>query len=64
VPKLVVYGANDPQMSASDETATAVRIGAPPPRNVPGRHLTMIASPRQVAAALLAAWLGLEIRRP
>jgi pimeloyl-ACP methyl ester carboxylesterase len=52
VPKLVVYGANDPQMSASDETATAVRIGAPPPRTVPGRHLTMIASPRQVAAAL------------
>jgi pimeloyl-ACP methyl ester carboxylesterase len=52
VPKLVVYGADDPQMSASDEAATAVRIGAPPPRTVPGRHLTMIASPRQVAAAL------------
>jgi pimeloyl-ACP methyl ester carboxylesterase len=52
VPKLVVYGADDPQMSASDEGATAVRIGAPPPLTVPGRHLTMIASPRQVAAAL------------
>ena len=52
VPKLVVYGADDPQMSAPDETATAVRIGAPPPLTVPGRHLTMIASPRQVAAAL------------
>jgi pimeloyl-ACP methyl ester carboxylesterase len=54
VPKLVVYGADDPQMSAPDETATAVRIGAPPPLTVPGRHLTMIASPRQVAAALRA----------
>jgi pimeloyl-ACP methyl ester carboxylesterase len=52
--KLVVYGADDPQMSAPDETATAVRIGAPPPLTVPGRHLTMIASPRQVAAALRA----------
>jgi pimeloyl-ACP methyl ester carboxylesterase len=52
VPKLVVYGADDPQMSASDETTTADRIGAPRPVTVPGRHLTMIASPRQVAAAL------------
>jgi pimeloyl-ACP methyl ester carboxylesterase len=58
VRKLVVYGANDPQMSASDETATAVRIGAPPPLTVPGRHLTMIASPRQVAAALRSAGPG------
>jgi pimeloyl-ACP methyl ester carboxylesterase len=55
VPKLVVYGADDPQMSASDETTTADRIGAPPPVTVPGRHLTMIASPGQVAAALRAA---------
>jgi hypothetical protein len=39
-------------MSASDETTTADRIGAPPPVTVPGRHLTMISSPRQVAAAL------------
>ena len=54
VPKLVIYGADDPQMSASDETATAGRIGAPPPVSVPGRHLTMISSPRQVAAALRA----------
>jgi pimeloyl-ACP methyl ester carboxylesterase len=58
VPKLVVYGADDPQMSASDEAATAVRIGAPPPLTVPGRHLTMIASPRQVAAALRADAVG------
>jgi pimeloyl-ACP methyl ester carboxylesterase len=54
VPKLVVYGGGDPQMSASDETTTADRIGAPPPVAVPGRHLTMISSPGQVAAALRA----------
>ena len=52
VPKLVVYGADDPQMSASDEATTAKRIGAPTPLAVPGRHLTMISSPQQVAAAL------------
>jgi hypothetical protein len=34
--------------------ATARRIGAPPPVFVPGRHLTMIASPRPVAAAISA----------
>jgi hypothetical protein len=45
-------------MSASDETATAVRIGAPPPLTVPGRHLTMIASPGQVAAELRAVAPG------
>jgi pimeloyl-ACP methyl ester carboxylesterase len=52
VPKLVIFGVNDPQMSHSDATLTAQRIGAPPPVYVPGRHLTMIASPRQVAAAI------------
>jgi len=52
VAKLVIYGANDPQMPAADETATARRIGAPPPVAVPGRHLTMISSPSPVAAAL------------
>ncbi|MGH3294165.1 MAG: alpha/beta fold hydrolase [Trebonia sp.] len=52
VRKLVVFGVDDPQMSHSDGAATAKRIGAPPPVYVPGRHLTMIASPRQVAAAI------------
>jgi pimeloyl-ACP methyl ester carboxylesterase len=52
VPKLVVYGANDPQMSAPDAELTAQRIGAPPPMTVPGHHLTMISSPDQVAAAI------------
>jgi pimeloyl-ACP methyl ester carboxylesterase len=52
VPKLVVVGAGDPQISHSDAALTARRIGAPPPVYVPGRHLTMIASPRQVAAAI------------
>jgi pimeloyl-ACP methyl ester carboxylesterase len=54
VPKRVVYGANDPQMPASDARATARRIGAPPPAAVPGKHLTMISSPDQVAAAVSA----------
>ena len=54
VPKRVVAGADDPQMSASDAAATAARIGAPPPVAVPGRHLTMISSPRQVADAVRA----------
>jgi pimeloyl-ACP methyl ester carboxylesterase len=52
LPKLVIYGAGDPQMSAADAEATAARIGAPSPVTVPGRHLTMISSPSQVAAAL------------
>jgi len=52
VPKLVIYGANDPQMSALDADLTAQRIGAPEPMAVPGRHLTMISSPDQVATAI------------
>ena len=52
VPKLVVVGVADPEISHSDAALTARRIGAPPPVYVPGRHLTMIASPRQVAAAI------------
>lgn len=54
VPKRVIFGARDPQTSTADATATATRIGSPPPIRVPGRHLTMISSPRQVAAALRA----------
>jgi len=54
VPKRVIYGTGDPQMSTADATATADRIGAPPPVTVPGRHLTMISSPRQLAAAVQA----------
>jgi pimeloyl-ACP methyl ester carboxylesterase len=54
VPKLVILGAGDPQMPRSDAVATARRIGAPSPVYVPGRHLTMIAAPRQVAAAITA----------
>jgi pimeloyl-ACP methyl ester carboxylesterase len=52
VPKLVVTGVRDPDMPHSDAALTAQRIGAPPPVYVPGRHLTMIASPRQIAAAI------------
>jgi hypothetical protein len=50
----VVFGVNDPQMSASDAAATAGRIGAPPAMFVPGRHLTMISSPQEVASAIQA----------
>ena len=52
VPKLVVVSASDPEMGRSDAARTAQRIGAPPPVYVPGRHLTMIAAPRQVATAI------------
>ncbi len=52
VPKLVVVGASDPQMSHADAVATARRIGAPGPVYVPGRHLTMIASPRRLATVI------------
>lgn len=52
LPKLVVAGVDDPQMDHADAVATAQRIGAPSPVYVPGRHLTMIASPRQLAAVI------------
>lgn len=52
VPKLVIFGVGDPQMSHADAALTARTIGAPPPVYVPGWHLTMITSPRQVAAAI------------
>jgi pimeloyl-ACP methyl ester carboxylesterase len=52
VPKLVVAGVSDPQIPHPDAALAARRIGAPAPVYVPGRHLTMISSPRQVAAAI------------
>ena len=54
VPKRVIFGVHDPQLSAAGAAQAAARIGAPPPEAVPGRHLTMISSPRQVAAAINA----------
>lgn len=54
VPKRVVYGVDDPQMSARDAQETAARIGAPPATAIPGRHLTMISSPHQVATEIQA----------
>jgi pimeloyl-ACP methyl ester carboxylesterase len=54
VAKRVVYGVGDPQLSRSAARRAAASIGAPPPVAVPGRHLTMISSPQQVAAALRA----------
>ena len=52
VPKLVVAGASDPQVPHPDAALTARRIGAQAPVYVPGRHLTMISSPGQVAASI------------
>jgi pimeloyl-ACP methyl ester carboxylesterase len=57
VAKRVVYGANDPQLSPAGARRAAASIGAPPPVAVPGRHLTMISSPRPLAAAL-GAFIG------
>jgi pimeloyl-ACP methyl ester carboxylesterase len=54
VPKRVMFGARDPQFSAAAAAQAAARIGAPPPTTVPGGHLTMIASPAQLAAAIRA----------
>lgn len=54
LPKSVVFGADDPQYARSTPSAVAARIGGPLPTLVPGRHLTMISAPRQVAAAVRA----------
>jgi pimeloyl-ACP methyl ester carboxylesterase len=52
MPKSVVFGAGDPQYSKTTPENVATRIGAQTPTIVPGGHLTMIASPQQVAAAV------------
>ena len=54
VPKSVVFGSADPQYSRPTPAKVATRIGAPAPTIVPGRHLTMISSPQQVASAVRA----------
>ena len=54
LPKRVIYGADDPQLSPAAAAQTAARIGAPAPVAVPGRHLTMISSPGPLAAAISA----------
>jgi pimeloyl-ACP methyl ester carboxylesterase len=54
LPKRVVFGSGDPQLPPAVADQAAARIGAPGPTAVPGRHLTMISSPQQVAAAIRA----------
>jgi pimeloyl-ACP methyl ester carboxylesterase len=54
VPKRVIVGLDDPQFPPAAADQAAARIGAPAPTAVPGRHLTMISSPQQVAAAIRA----------
>jgi pimeloyl-ACP methyl ester carboxylesterase len=53
-PRLVVWGRDDVDGAYTPESpsSTAAAIGAPPPVFVPGRHLTMISSPDEVAAAV------------
>lgn len=52
VAKSVVGGVDDPQFGRGAADAVAARIGAPPPTFLPGRHLTMISSPVELAAAI------------
>ena len=54
VPKLVVWGTDDVDgaYTADSPGSTAAAIGAPPPVFVPGRHLAMISSTKQVADAI------------
>ena len=54
VPRLVVWGREDVDgaYTPRSPSSTAAAIGAPPPFVVPGRHLTMISSPEQVAQAV------------
>jgi pimeloyl-ACP methyl ester carboxylesterase len=52
VPKIVIYGRNDPQLSAAGAASAAVSIGAPPPVAIPGRHLTIVSSTRQLTAVI------------
>lgn len=52
VPKAVLYGAHDPQLDPAAAARAAARIGAGRPLAVPGRHLTMISAPDQLAAAI------------
>ena len=53
-PRLVVWGRDDVDGAYTPDSpgSTAAAIGAPPVVLVPGRHLTMIASPDAVAAAV------------
>ena len=53
-PRLVVWGHDDVDgaYTADSPGSTATAIGAPSPIFVPGRHLTMISSPDEVAAAV------------
>ena len=54
VPRLVVWGRDDVDGAYTPQSpsSTAAAIGAPPPVTVPGRHLTMISSAPEVAAAM------------
>jgi pimeloyl-ACP methyl ester carboxylesterase len=54
LPKSVAGGVDDPQFSRATAEDVAARIGAPPPTVLPGRHLTMISTPDELADAIRA----------
>jgi pimeloyl-ACP methyl ester carboxylesterase len=64
LPKRVIVGASDPQMSQADAAQAATRIGAPAPIAIPGHHLTMISSPQQLAAAIRAFMSSIRPQTP
>jgi len=53
MPKMVIFGADDPVFSKQSPYETAARIGAPAPTLIPrARHLAVISDPEPVGAAL------------
>jgi pimeloyl-ACP methyl ester carboxylesterase len=64
LPKRVIVGASDPQMSQADAAQAATRIGAPAPIAIPGHHLTMVSSPPQLAAAIRAFMSSIHSQTP
>ena len=52
IPKSVVGGVDDPQFDSAAAEDVAIRIGAPSPTFVPGRHLPMISAPSELADAI------------
>jgi hypothetical protein len=54
VAKAVAGGEDDPQFGRGAAEDTAIRIGAPAPTFIPGRHLPMISAPAALADAVRA----------
>jgi pimeloyl-ACP methyl ester carboxylesterase len=64
MPRLVIFGTDDPVFSKQSPYETATRIGAPAPTLIPNaRHLAVISDPVPVAAALDSFRLNLRLSR-